>query len=374
MNTPEKDQAPERAVIHTVTPSRDTAHMFRKWVRRYLADPQVIILGLILVGGLFLILWLGHMLTPVAIAIIIAYLLDGVVDRLGFLKIPRTLRVMIVFVIFVAIVLAVLVIFVPALSAQVGQLIQDLPKMVGKGQKQLLALPERYPDIVSEAQIRSLLAVITTEMTLLGQKVLSYSIASVRSLVTLLVYLVLVPLLVFFFLRDKARILGWLTQFLPAETGLAAVVWHEVNRQVANYVRGKVWEIFIVASVAYATFMLFGLRFALLLAVMVGLSVIVPYIGAAVATLPVALVAYYQWGLAPSFFWIMLAYFIIQFLDGNVLVPLLLSGVVNLHPVAIITAVLVFGGLWGVWGLFFAIPLATLVNALINAGLTHRRG
>jgi putative permease len=61
------------------------------------------------------------------------------------------------------------------------------------------------------------------------------------------------------------------------------------------------------------------------------------------------------------------AYGVIQLLDGNVLVPLLFSEAVNLHPVAIIVAVLFFGGIWGVWGVFFAIPLATLVSAIFSA-------
>jgi putative permease len=61
------------------------------------------------------------------------------------------------------------------------------------------------------------------------------------------------------------------------------------------------------------------------------------------------------------------AYLVIQVLDGNVLVPLLFSEAVNLHPVAIVIAVLFFGGVWGLWGVFFAIPLATMVNALLSA-------
>ena len=65
--------------------------------------------------------------------------------------------------------------------------------------------------------------------------------------------------------------------------------------------------------------------------------------------------------------WVMIAYGIIQALDGNVLVPILFSEAVNLHPVAIIVAVLVFGGFWGLWGVFFAIPLATLVKAILSA-------
>ena len=110
-----------------------------------------------------------------------------------------------------------------------------------------------------------------------------------------------------------------------------------------------------------------GLHYAALLSLLVGLSVLIPYVGAAVVTIPVALVAFFQWGWTGDFFYLMLVYGIIQALDGNVLVPLLFSEAVNLHPVAIILAVLVFGGFWGLWGVFFAIPLATLIKALLQS-------
>jgi putative permease len=95
--------------------------------------------------------------------------------------------------------------------------------------------------------------------------------------------------------------------------------------------------------------------------------VLVPYVGAAVVTIPIGLLAYFQFGWGWEFGQVMIAYAIIQALDGNLLVPLLFSEVVNLHPVAIILAILVFGGVWGFWGIFFAIPLATFVKAVINA-------
>ena len=136
---------------------------------------------------------------------------------------------------------------------------------------------------------------------------------------------------------------------------------------MGNYVRGKVWEIFIVGAASYVTFSFMGLQYSVLLATLVGLSVIIPYIGATVVTIPVALIAYLQWGLSAQFAWLLIAYLVIQVLDGNVLVPLLFSEAVNLHPIAIIVAVLFFGGLWGFWGVFFAIPLATLVQAVIRA-------
>lgn len=123
-----------------------------------------------------------------------------------------------------------------------------------------------------------------------------------------------------------------------------------MDRQIANYVRGKFWEIVIVWGVSSFVFSVLGLQYAVLLGVLVGLSVIIPYIGAAVVTFPVILIAWFQWGWGSEFITLTVAYFIIQILDGNVLVPVLFSEAVNLHPVAIIVAILVFGGLWGLWG------------------------
>ena len=178
--------------------------------------------------------------------------------------------------------------------------------------------------------------------------------------------IVLVPVLVFFLLKDKDLLISWFKGYLPDERHLVTSVWVDVEAQIANYVRGKAGEIVIVGAVSYITFVSLGLQYSALLATMVGFSVLIPYIGAAVITLPIAFVAYFQWGWSWSFGQVMIAYAIIQALDGNVLVPLLFSEALNLHPVAIIVAILVFGGLWGFWGVFFAIPLATVVQAVLK--------
>jgi putative permease len=168
-------------------------------------------------------------------------------------------------------------------------------------------------------------------------------------------------------LKDKDEMLGMLSGFLPQNRRLATKVWREMNQQISNYIRGKVLEILIVGTTSYITFVVLDLRYSALLAVLVGLSVLIPYIGAAAVTVPIAIVGLFQWGLSSEFYWLIFAYGLIQALDGNVLVPILFSEAVNLHPVAIIVSVLVFGGLWGFWGIFFAIPLATLVKAVMNA-------
>jgi putative permease len=339
----------------------------RAWFERHLADPQVMGLAVVLLAGFFIIFLTGEMLAPVIASIIIAYLLEGLVGVFERNALPRLVAVLVVFVGFIAFMAFVTFALLPLLSRQATQLFQLLPEMLTSGQDALMRLPQRYPELFSEAQIRDLIDSIRIEALSYGQHVVSLSVSSVVSVITVGVYLVLMPLLVFFFLKDKSRIVNWFVRFLPNDRGLLTQVWGEVDAQIGNYVRGKFIEIVIVWIVTYLTFAIMGMQFATLLGVLVGLSVLIPYIGAAAVTLPVAILAYFQWGVGPEFWWLMLAYGIIQALDGNVLVPLLFSEVVNLHPVAIIVAILVFGGLWGFWGVFFAIPLATLVQAVLKA-------
>jgi putative permease len=342
-------------------------NIVRAWYNRYISDPQVVILALLLIAGFVVMMTLGEMLAPVMAGVIIAYLLDGVVEKCRHYGAPRLSAVILVFLLFMSFLVFALLWMMPRLSSQLTQLVQQLPNWIAQGQEALQHLPEKYPNLFTQTQVNDLIAAIRSEITALGQRVLSLSVASVVSLMTVMVYIILVPVLAFFFLKDKETILGWFAQRLPRERRLANQVWHDVNMQVSNYVRGKVWEIFIVGAVSYATFTMMGLQYTLLLSTMVGLSVIIPYVGAAVVTLPVGLVAYFQWGWSAEFGWVLFAYGVIQALDGYLLVPLLFSEVVDLHPVAIIIAILVFGGLWGFWGVFFAIPLATLVQAVLKA-------
>lgn len=337
------------------------------WYHRHFNDPQVAILALLLLFSATLLYFIGDILTPLLAAIIIAYLLDGVVFKCVQLKIPRFIAIVGTFGLFIVFLIIVLFILAPLMIRQGTQFVLEIPKMFTQGQEILMQLPEKYPNIISQDQVAELLAGIRAQITDLSQTVVSFSLSSVSDLLTFMVYLIIVPLLIFFFLMDKDKILNWFKNFLPNDRKLVSKVWYEMNGKIAGYVRGKFMEIMIVWLVSYVTFLVFDLDYALLLSFSVGVSVLIPYVGAAIVTLPVAIVAYFQWGYASDTLYVMIAYGIIQFLDGNLLVPLLFSEMVNLHPAAIIVAVLLFGGLWGIWGVFFAIPLATLIHAVINS-------
>ena len=160
--------------------------------------------------------------------------------------------------------------------------------------------------------------------------------------------------------------MNWCAGFLPERHQLLSSVWFQVDSQMGNYIRGKLAELVIVVVITYIPFALFGLEYAFLLAFLAGLSIFIPYVGGIAVTIPIVAVAFFQWGWSPEFFWLIVAYAVTQIIDGNIIVPLLFSEAMDMHPVVIILAILVFGGLWGLWGMFFAIPLAILVKALID--------
>jgi putative permease len=349
--------------------------IFRRWFYTWFADEEAIYLFVVLLGGLLLVVFFGEMLAPVLTGLVLAYLMQGVVTTLQNRGMNHFFSVLAVFLLFLGGLVAVLGIMLPMVWRQTANLVREqLPYILSNGETWLRQLPERYPQVVSADQMEQLVTLLRQEVAEAGQSILSLSLASIPGVLNVLLFLVLVPVLVFFFLKDKNKLTHWVQGFLPRRHELLTRVWHEMDEQIANYVRGKALEILIVGAGAFFIFLWLGLNYALLLAVMVGLSVIVPYVGATVVTLPVAVVGWVQFGWSSEFAMVMLAYGVIQFIDGNILVPLLFSEVVNLHPVAIIVAILFFGGLWGLWGVFFAIPLATLLKAVIHAWPRHEPG
>lgn len=334
---------------------------------RYFHDEESLILVLLLVSALFILLSLGSVLAPLITAVIFAYMMQGLVTMLLKIGLSRRLSFWLVYLLFVGTFVVVLFIVLPQVWNQFGRLVNELPRLISQWQASLMLLPESYPNLVSEQQLTDLIRSARGEIAVFGQTILSYSISSIPTVMSSIIFIILVPILVFFVMKDKEKLLSWTGNFLPRNRPLMIRIWHEMDQQLSNYIRGKALEILLVGSVSYLAFLLLEIEYALLLSVLVGFSVLIPYIGATAVTVPIAAVAYVQWGIGSEFYTTLVVYGVIQLLDGNVLVPIIFSEAVNLHPVAIITAVLVFGGLWGLAGVFFAIPLATFIKAIINA-------
>jgi len=342
------------------------AYLKNLWEKHF-SNPQVIILIGLLALFAAIILWLGNLLAPVLAAVVLAYLMDGIVTKLAQLGARRSFAAIAVFSVFLGGLLTLLFFLVPLVYRQAAALVQQTPMMIAELERFVLSLPERFPEIFSQSQVTEISTRVKEEVARATEELLRSTFNVVPSLIALIVYLIIVPFLTLFFVLDKEKILNWLKSFLPAERELSAYVWQETNRQLANYIRGKFWEILIVGGIAYVAYLLLGLNFAILLAVFTGLSVLVPWLGATLMIFPIALVGYVQFGASWELARGLIVYLAIQAFDANVLVPLLFSRAVSIHPAAIIVAVLFFGGLWGFWGVFFSIPLATLVHAVLQA-------
>lgn len=348
-------------------------NIIKNWYLRHFSNPQAVVLLISLVLVLCSVVYLGDILAPVFAAIIIAYLLESVVKSLETLKMPRLLAVCLVMFITVSFAVLLIIGMVPPLVTQTTEIVtQQVPNMVVQTKDYLDQLPAAYPNVVTPEQVQTLTKGIEGQISTIGKDVLGFSRSLLANVFTFGLYSVIVPIMVFFMLKDKKQILAWSGQFFSKDTLLSKTVWEDVDSKIGNYVRGKFIEIGLVWIASFVVFRLMGLNYALLLSFLVGLSVIIPFVGAVSVTLPVVAIAFLQWGWSAQFAYLFIAYMVIQIIDGNVLVPILFSEVVSLHPVAIIVALVFFGGIWGIWGVFFAIPLATLVQAVLKAWPSKR--
>lgn len=345
---------------------------FQKLFKKYFSHEEAVIFVFIAFATVALFYFLGAVLMPVFMALVFAYLLVPSVDFLHKRKVPYLISVGAVFSVFVGFLVIVVLWIIPKFFAQLTKFISEIPQMVVKLQDQLIILQTKFPELISTEMLAEIThrldgSVLSQQASQIFPQVLSFSLSTLPSVMTGIIYFVIVPILVFFMLKDRKTLLSSFKNILPTRRNLLRTISHEMNQQIENYIRGKAIEIAILFGVSFAAFQFFGLDYAFILAIFVGLSVLIPYIGAVIVTLPIVIVALIQFNLSSEFYWVIGVYGVIQLLDGNVLVPIIFSEAVNLHPIAIIIAVLVFGGIWGFWGVFFAIPLATLVKAIFNA-------
>lgn len=337
------------------------------WFKRYFSQPEALVLLVAFALAIIIFKTMGKVLAPVIVSVILAYLLYGMVKKLQQWRFPHILAVSVVFSLFISLLLLLFLFLLPLLWEQTVNLVSEIPAALNHGQAWLFGLHDRFPELISTSQLRQFVTYITTYFANFGKEIVSFSLASLFGIVTVVIYLVLVPLLVFFFLRDGNIIKQWFMQFLPEKRKVLESVWYEVYGKISSYIIGKLIEIALVAVVTIVAFWILGLHYAILLGALVGLSVVIPYVGAVMVTIPVVVVGLIQWGWSESFFYLMLVYTVITIFDANILVPILFAEVMNLHPLAIILAVLLFGSLFGFWGVFFSIPLMALVNVVITS-------
>lgn len=302
-------------------------------------------------------------LAPLLGAILIAYVLDGAAARLQKLA-PRLPRAAIVAcTVATAVILALFAFYaLPRFLLQLRELGTRIPEAGATMELVVQQINQFLPGAgFDHAHVAAKAAELTGDIaTYLINNLFGYA----GNLFSALVYLIMLPLLVFFLLRDKSHLANYLGQFLPTSP-IFAELWSQLDEQFGSYIRGKIIEAALVGASMWIVLLLFQMQYALALAILVGLSVFVPFVGAIAVTFPIVLFSYLEFGWSADFGIVVTLYTIIQIIDGQILVPLLFSEVIRIHPAALFFSLIFFGNLWGVWGVFFAIPLASFIKCLI---------
>ena len=336
-------------------------------LKKVFSNEETLVFALLLTGSFLALFFLGNILTPFLISLIFAYLLIGMQSRMEQYGMNTLASLIFTYCFFLLVGVAMIVWLGPMVYQQLQSLILEIPKWVNSSMIFVQDIPQKYPDLISSDQITTFLQSLSGQITSISQDFLKASIAGIQNTVTVAINLILLPILVFFFLFDREAIISGFLAILPKDRDMLKNVWVEMDDQLSNYARGKAIEIVIVGVAAAMIFIFFGLQYIALLSVLVGFSVLIPFLGAFIVTIPVVAIGLLQFGLTFDFWLLLGAYIILQILDGYLLVPILFSDAVKLHPVIIMLAVFVFGSMFGFWGVFFAIPIATLIKAIWNS-------
>ena len=337
------------------------------FLKKIFSNEETIVFSFVILCAFLMMTFFGSVLTPFLISIVVAYLLVGVQKKIESFNISSKWALVITFAIFIVTGAAMLLWLLPILYTQLQAFVLDIPELFNNFLEFVSTLPAKFPELVTSEQITVFFQAVSSELSSITQNIVKSSIAGIQSTITILLYIILFPILVFFFLFDRKNIMDGLSKLVPGNREMFSNIWTEMDMQLSNYVRGKTTEIFVVGLSAAIIFSLVGLKYSALLSVLVGLSVVIPYVGAFLVTVPVVIVGLLQFGLTSEFYILITLYLLLQILDGNLLVPIIFSDAVKLHPVAIILAVFIFGSMFGFWGVFFAIPMATFIKAVWNA-------
>jgi len=178
---------------------------------------------------------------------------------------------------------------------------------------------------------------------------------------------IIVAFLTFFILKDKILIWEYIKRLVPVlGASTFGRVFNDIDRQMGRFIKGKFIVVIVLFCYSTLVYLLIGLDYFLLLGILTGLSTFIPYVGAIAVTVPVVVAALLQWGTWSQTLGTLAAYIGIQIVDGNYLTPVLIGRETNIHPVAIIGAILICGSLWGFWGVFFAVPAAVVVKSVLD--------
>ena len=331
-------------------------------INNLIKNQQFMFLAIVLVTG-FMSLWVvGDLSTPILTSIVLALLFRPMQVYFTIIGLPEKFSVFVTFLIVVLLAILFFLIFIPLFINEANRYWNELPNLVVIAEPLLELLGQYNAPNESIEGAQSFLS----EIAGFASEALSFSISRLQDTANLLLTLILVPIFLFFWLWDTDTLSSGFSKLVPKKRKFLVKVWNETNTNFQSYFKAKFVEVFVVALTGSLMFWALGLNSPVLLGVSFGLSQLIPFFGPVFMTFPVLIVSLAQFGLDPYVIVILLFYALLQNIDGNIFLPFLMSGVVKLPAVVVLLSVFLFGAIFGIWGVFFAVPIASFIKSLMD--------
>ena len=326
----------------------------------------------VILGVCVVLYFSRRVVAPFFIAFALAYFLDPLVDRLG------TFKVLVLVLAFFFLALGSVILLVPILSMQAESLAKSIPTYVGTFQEWLRPVLDLISGLDS-ARIEEFLNEGLSRFGELPMKALQFSgkviwgsISNLFNIILMLANLVIIPVVMFYLLRDFDSINEKLFRLIPPRfQEKTKDIVLEIDQVLSRFVRGQLVVAGLMGVLYSAGLFLCDTPMSLSLGMMAGLVNLVPYLGLILGLVPSAIMTYIhtqEWlpvlGVAGVFAFV-------QAIEGFVITPRVVGENIGLHPVAVIFAVLLGGELFGITGMILGVPVVAVLNVLLSRGVVQ---
>ncbi|MBO9449331.1 AI-2E family transporter [Tropicibacter sp. R16_0] len=325
---------------------------------------QVRYWGIVLAVFVLALWFLGDVLLPFVIGGAIAYFIDPIADRLEALGLTRMAATGVITIASVLLFVIMILMVVPALIAQLIDLIEVLPQLF---RDLRVFVDERFPSLMDrESNAHQMLATVGETLKARSGDLLEGLLGSVGSAVNIVVLLVIVPVVAVYLLLDWDRMIERIDELLPRDhQPVIRQLATDIDKVLASFVRGMGTVCLILGTYYAVALMIVGLQFGLIVGFIAGLVTFIPYLGALIGgALAIGLAMFQFWGDWVSIGIVAAIFAFGQVIEGNVLTPKLVGSSVGLHPVWLLLALSVFGALFGFVGMLVAVPVAAALGVI----------
>jgi predicted PurR-regulated permease PerM len=332
------------------------------------ARNRLILVGIAVLGILWLLSQAGGGLTPFIFALVLAYLLTPLVDRLARMM-PRAVAILLVYLVVIGILVGSGFLIIPGVIGQIRDLATNSPRYLEQAQAAFNDLQEQYTHLNLPPEVQTTLEnTVRNALGNLGtavQTAVVGTLSTVRQLFAFLAGFIVIPFFLFYVLKDKDRGVNWLNGIIPRNW--QPDVWRMgriANDILNDYIRGQLILGVVVGIATGAGLFFVGSPYWLVLGIIAGFTELIPVLGPIIGSVPGLIVAAFQPEGLTLVLKVLAVYVIVQQLENNLLVPKIQGDSVKLHPAIILLVLVVGGQVAGLVGLIAAVPIAAIIRDL----------